>query len=66
MRRLDRQDQYCEEQENNQCKQCHQAVGLTRAKLVWLFIKDESELQGEELALLRSLFAENPKLQQIY
>jgi len=35
-------------------------------QLVWLFMKDISELQEEERRHLNALFVENPKLQEIY
>ena len=35
-------------------------------KLGWLFMKEASELQGEERVQLSSLFAESPKLREIY
>jgi len=35
-------------------------------KLAWLFMKDAVDLRGDEVLFLRSLFLENPKLQEIY
>ena len=35
-------------------------------QLVWLFMKDASELQDEERIQLNSLFVESPKLQELY
>jgi len=45
-------------QEKIPCRSTHQ--------LVWLFMKDASALQDEEMDQLRSLFEENPKLREIY